>query len=252
MIFKRAIAKLRAQDGTAITIELVIVTLGVLIALAAQQWANNRSQRDQMDVDMKAVRDELAVHYGYAVEYRVVYPCLRAQMDQLRDRVLSSGATLNPARLYRDEDFSFVIQEPDKLYSNDAWQAAIDDGTTQRISPRMRRILAGHYGQLHELETINQRNTIDADFGYIALTQPLPLDPTVRYLVMKEIEQERARMEYVDYLNGQVIDYIHSLGMLPPPKDAITTTERWGTYQFCKAHGLPMRSFKDAMVAVPN
>ena len=36
------------------------------------------------------------------------------------------------------------------------------------------------------------------------------------------------------------------------PKDAIKTTERWGTYQFCKAHGLPMRSFKDAMVAVPN
>ncbi|HEX8842373.1 MAG TPA: hypothetical protein VF757_08745 [Sphingomicrobium sp.] len=252
MIFKRAIAKLRAQDWTAITIEVVIVTLGVLIALAAQQWANNRSQRNQMDVDMKAVREELAVHYGYAVEYRVVYPCLRAQMDQLRDRVLSSGATLNPAPLYRDEDFSFVIREPDKLYSNDAWQAAIDDGTTQRISPRMRRMLAGHYGQLHELETTNQRNTIDADFGYIALTQPLPLDPTVRYSILKEIEQERARMEYIDFLNGQVIDYIQSLGMLPPPKDAIKTTERWGTYQFCKAHGLPMRSFKDAMVAVPN
>ena len=252
MIFKRAIAKLRAQDGTAITIELVIVTLGVLIALAAQQWANDRSQRNQVDVDMKAVREELAVHYGYAVEYRVVYPCLRAQMDQLRDRVLSSGATLNPVPLYRDEDFSFVIREPDKLYANDAWQAAIDDGTTQRISPRMRRILAGHYGQLHELETINQRNTIDADFGYIALTQPLPLDPTVRYSIMKEIEQERGRMEYIDFLNGQAIDYIQSLGMLPPPKDAIKTTERWGTYQFCKAHGLPMRSFKDAMVAVPN
>jgi hypothetical protein len=252
MIFKRAIAKLRAQDWTAITIELVIVTLGVLIALAAQQWANNQSQRNQMDVDMKAVREELAVHYDYAVEYRVVYPCLRAQMDQLRDRVLSSGATLNPVRLYRDEDFGFVIREPDKLYSNDAWQAAIDDGTTQRISPRMRRILAAHYGQLHEIEAINQTNTNDADYGYIALTQPLPLDPTVRYSIMKEIEQERARMEYIDYLNGQAIDYIQSLGMLPPPKDAIKTTERWGTYQFCKAHGLPMRSFKDAMVAVPN
>ena len=72
MIFKRAIAKLRAQDWTAITIELVIVTLGVLIALAAQQWANNRSQRNQMDVSMKAVREELAEHYSYAVEYRTV------------------------------------------------------------------------------------------------------------------------------------------------------------------------------------
>lgn len=251
MIFKRAIAKLRAQDWTAITIELAIVTLGVLIALGAQQWANERAQRSQMDVDIQAVREELAEHYGYAVEYRVVYPCLRAQMDRLRDRVLNSGATLNPAPLYRDEDFSFVIREPSKFYPNDAWHAAINDGTAQRISQRIRRILAGHYGQLSEMWGINQANN-DADYGYLALTHPLPLDPTVRYSIMKEIEQERARMEYVDYLNGQVIDYIQSLGMLPPPKDAIKTTERWGTYQFCKAHGLPMRSFKDAMVAVPN
>ena len=251
MIIKRAIAKLRAQDWTAITIELAIVTLGVLIALGAQQWANERAQRSQMDVDMQAVREELAEHYGYAVEYRVVYPCLRAQMDRLRDRVLNSGATLNPAPLYRDEDFSFVIREPSKFYPNDAWHAAINDGTAQRISQRIRRILAGHYGQLSEMWGINQANN-DADYGYLALTHPLPLDPTVRYSIMKEIEQERGRMEYIDFLNGQAIDYIQSLGMLPPPKDAIKTTERWGTYQFCKAHGLPMRSFKDAMVAVPN
>jgi len=251
MIFKRAIAKLRAQDWTAITIELVIVTLGVLIALAAQQWANNRSQRNQMDVSMKAVREELAEHYSYAVEYRTVYPCLRAQMDALRKQVLDSGTTLNSVPLYQDEDFRYVIREPSKFYPNDAWLAAINDGTTQRISPRIRRILAGHYGQLPEMEEINKANN-DADYGYLALTHPLLLDPTVRYSIMKEIEQERARMEYVDYLNGQVIDYIQSLGMLPPAKDAIKTTERWGTYQFCKAHGLPMRSFKDAMVAVPN
>jgi hypothetical protein len=37
MILKRAVAKLRAQNWVAITIELVIVTVGVLIALAAQQ-----------------------------------------------------------------------------------------------------------------------------------------------------------------------------------------------------------------------
>ena len=39
MIFKRTVAKLRAQNWFAIAIELAIVTLGVLIALAAQQWA---------------------------------------------------------------------------------------------------------------------------------------------------------------------------------------------------------------------
>ena len=36
MIFKRAVAKLRAQDWVAISIELVIATVGVIIALAAK------------------------------------------------------------------------------------------------------------------------------------------------------------------------------------------------------------------------
>ena len=49
MIFKRAVAKLRAQDWVAITIELAIVTLGVLIALAAQQWAEFRAWSNKVE-----------------------------------------------------------------------------------------------------------------------------------------------------------------------------------------------------------
>jgi len=251
MIFKRAVAKLRAQDWIAITIELVIVTLGVLIALAAQQWSNERSQRNQMKVSMNAVREELAEHYGYAVEYRVVYPCMQAQMERLRDRVLKSGPTLDPAPLYSDGTFRYVIREPSKVYPTDAWQAAINDGTTQRIAPSTRRVLAGHYGQLPEIWDITLANNA-ADMAFIALTHPLPLDAMARYSIIKDIEQERARMEYMDYMNGQVIDYIQSAGMLPSTEDAIRVTERYGTYQFCKAHGLPMRSFKEAMQPVPN
>ena len=251
MIFKRAVAKLRAQDWVAITIELAIVTLGVLIALAAQQWADNRARRDKMDVSMGALRDELAEHYGYAVEYRVVYPCLQAQLDQLRDRVLKSGAMMSPVPSYKEEQFRFVLRQPSKVYPNDAWQAAINDGTTQRLGPSIRRALAGHYGRLPELGDISTANNA-SDQGFMALTHPLPLDPSVRYSIVKEIEQLRGRMETMDYNNGQVIDYIQQVGMLPPAEQARSVVARYGTYRFCKAHGLPMRSLRDAMQPIPN
>lgn len=244
--------KLKPPHGwTAVAWELGIVTLGVLIALAAQQWANDRAQRNQMDVSMNAVREEMAEHYGYAVEYRVVYPCLRAQMDRLRDRVLNSGATVDPLPLYQDETFHYVIREPSKNYPSDAWQAAVADGTTQRLEPGMRRILAGHHAQIPIIEDITIANEA-SDMAFIALTHPLPLDADVRFSILKEVEQERARMENMDFLNGQLIDYIQSAGALPPAKDAIAVVQHYGTYQFCKAHGLPTRSFKDAMQAVPN
>ena len=251
MIFKRAVAKLRVQNWTAITIELVIVTLGVLIALAAQQWANGRAQTGQMRVSMKAVRDEMVHHYVYAVEYRVVYPCVEAQLKLLRNRVLASGATLTPAPLYRDENFHYVVMQPSKNYSADAWRAAINDGTVQRLEPSLRAELAGHYGQLPEIEQANAANN-ESDEALIALTHRLPLDPSVRYSIIREIEQVRARTEYLDYMNSDLVDNVRRAGRPPSVADTRAVVERFGTYKFCKAHGLPMRPFQDAMVAVPN
>ena len=45
MIFKRAIAKLRAQDWAAITIELLIVIIGVFIGIQAANWNSARLER---------------------------------------------------------------------------------------------------------------------------------------------------------------------------------------------------------------
>jgi hypothetical protein len=100
MIYKRAVAKLRAQDWVAIIIELVIVTVGVLLALAAQQWAEDRSWSNKVEATRSVLRAELAEHYHYAVEFRVDYPCMQEQIRRLRDRVLASGSTLDPAPLF--------------------------------------------------------------------------------------------------------------------------------------------------------
>ena len=59
-------------------------------------------------------------------------------------------------------------------------------------------------------------------------------------------------MENVDVLHGQIIDYLQQLKMVPAADEAIAVTERYGTYKYCKAQKLPMRSFEDAMKAVPN
>lgn len=244
--------KLRPPHGwSAVAWELAVVTLGVLLALAAQQWAENRAWRGKVETSKGALRDELAEHYGYAVEFRTVYPCLQAQLAGLRERVLSSGPVLKPAPIYREPDDEYVLRIPSKVYPTDAWSAAVNDGTIQRLEPSFRRQLAGHYGQLPEIWEMNSANNA-SEAGLIALTHALPLDPAVRYSMIKEIEQMRGRLEYLDLINGQVIDYIQNVGMIPPAKEARAVTERYGTYRFCKAQGLPMRSFKEAMRAVPN
>ena len=58
----------------------------------------------------------------------------------------------------------------------------------------------------------------------------MPLDPSVRYAIVKDLERLRGRLEYLDLLNGQLIENIQKAGMLPPPDDAIGATRRYGTY----------------------
>lgn len=235
----------------AVAWELAIVTLGVLIALAAQQWAEERTLRGKVETSKAALRDELSEHYNFAVEFRTVYPCMQTQLAQLRDRVLASGAVMDPAPIYQESTFDYVLRIPSKEYPTDAWEAAVNDGTIQRFEPPVRRQLAGHYMMLALIRNISWANN-EADTGLEALRHGLPLDPTVRYSVIKEIEQLSGRMEHLDVLNGQVIDNLQKASMLPPAGEARSLTERYGTYRFCKARALPMRSFEEAMQAVPN
>jgi hypothetical protein len=59
MIFKRAVAKLRAQDWTAITVELLIVIVGVFIGTWVANWNQDRLDRRETGQMLRNLRPEL-------------------------------------------------------------------------------------------------------------------------------------------------------------------------------------------------
>lgn len=244
--------RLRPPNGwPAVGWELAIVTLGVLIALAAQQWVENLAWRDRSEAAKSLIRDELAQHYAYAVEWRTTYPCIQAQLDDLRKRLIASGATIDPAPIHAEPGYDYVLRIPSKEYRNTAWQAAIGDGLAPRFDAAVRRELSSHYVQLSSVADMNRLNN-QSEQALVAMARPLPLDPMVRYSLMRDIETISGRAEFLDTLNGQLIEHIRKVGMLPSPAEALALTKRFGTYRFCKAKRLPLRSFEQAMTAVAN
>ena len=244
--------RLRPPNGwSAVAWELAIVTAGVLLALSAQQWAENQTIQGKVEANNKALRDELSEHYGYAVEFRTVYPCIQAQLRRLRDHVVSGGPVMEPVPIYKEQNFRFVLRQPSKVLPTDSWDAAVNEGLAQRFEPSFRRQLAGHYAQIPQIQNLIEAND-EAERGLVVLTYRLPIESTIRYSIVKEIEQFNGRLDTLDLNYGQEIENIQNVGMLPPAKEAQAVTERYGTYQFCKAQGLPMRSFTEAMEAVSN
>jgi hypothetical protein len=59
MIFKRAVAKLRAQDWMAISIELTIVIVGVFIAMWVANWNEQRAERREAESMVAELRPGL-------------------------------------------------------------------------------------------------------------------------------------------------------------------------------------------------
>ena len=243
--------KLRPPSGwSAILWDLAVVTAGVLIALAGERWAEERKLHGRVEASKAAIRDEVSDIYANAVEFRTTYPCVRSQVSQLLDRVVSSGPVMDPVPMHYEESFHYVLRAPSKINDSAAWDAAVNDGLMQHFEPSLRRELVGLYGSSAAINEQVAANDV-ATFKLIALTHRIPLDAAVRYSVIEKLEELGGQFEYLDSNFGQLLYDIQNAGMLPAPKDAQTMTEKFGTFQFCKAHALPMRSLTEAAKPLP-
>lgn len=246
-------AVLRPPHGWAVVAwDLAIVTVGVLIALVLQQWADERSTDRRTAQALNGIRAELTNHYRSSIEWRVVEPCILAQIDALTARVLRSGDRLDPAPAESEGDeFQFVLRTPSKEYPRSNWEAATNEGLVARLQPSVRNRLTAYYAQIDELNALGRANYTDT-LGMNELGQPLPLDPSTRYAIIHQLQDIRGRTEFRDNISGQLIDHMERLHMVPSINEARALTERYGTYRYCKAHRLPMRTFEQAMQSIPN
>jgi hypothetical protein len=246
------LSMLKPPHGWAVVAwDLAIVTVGVLIALVLQQWADERSLDRRTAQALNGIRAEVGNHYRSAIEWRVVEPCVVAQIDALTDRVLNSGDRLDAAPITKEaDDFSFVLRTPSKGYPRTSWDGATNEGLIPRLDPALRTELSEYYAQVDELNSMERINQTDT-LGMTELGKPLPLDPSARYAIVHELQDARGRSEYRDTIAGQLIWHMQRTHMVPSIEDARALTHRYGTYRFCKAHRLPMRTFAQAMQGVP-
>ena len=68
MIFKRALARIRAQDWAAVAIEFLLVVIGVFIAIVAANWNEQRLERQETSRLLVQYRAELARFADYCDE----------------------------------------------------------------------------------------------------------------------------------------------------------------------------------------
>lgn len=234
------------RSARALGVELLVVALGVLIALWAQQWAEGRSWREKTRAAIDALHMETADHYLAAVEWRTVEPCILAQIDRLQQRLLESGARLKPAPVYTEPSSgSYVIRMPSRSYRDAAWQRATGDGVASRLDRAVRSDLDSGYSVVRILNDLNAQNTA-AESRLLTLSRPLPLDADVRVSLLQEMDELRGRVIFMSLIQSQMLGSWRAAGMTRPVREARTFVAGSGTRRFCATQGLPLRTVEAA------
>jgi hypothetical protein len=118
MIFKRAVAKLRAQDWAAITIEVAIVIIGVFIGMQVSNWNQERLERRETQQLLARLKPELDYLLKNTASARAYYGVARAYAD----RALA-GWQRDPR--ISDRDFVIAAYQASQIYetatNNAAW-----------------------------------------------------------------------------------------------------------------------------------
>lgn len=137
MIFKRTIAKLRAQDWAAIAIELAIVVLGVFIAMQVSNWNEARIERREtrkLLVELRPALQGFVDHFEAAQAY---YATTGHYADQA-----FAGWRSDPA--VSDEQFVIAAYQASQIYllglNSTNWAAIFGGGQLRNIDdPDVRR-----------------------------------------------------------------------------------------------------------------
>ena len=230
--------------------EIAVIVIGVLIALGAGQLVEAWNwQRKAAEGEQQLLGEALA-NLPYAAEQVAVQPCLDAQLRALRDRVLASGSTLQPAHAYADVMGGFVYRTPSRPYQDAIWQALNNDGTTVHVRDSRRQNLSVIYGNVDILQQL--RAATDLLGGRLmSLSHPLPLDPGTRATLVAWLEEQRARSSLQSLAASQLLGVYRDYGV-PFPATAEELLAGSGTVAFCREHGLPLQDWLAVMRAQPS
>jgi len=118
MIYKRAAARLRAQDWLAITIELAIVVIGVFIGMQVSNWNAERIERQDNARVLRNLRPEIANMVG---NFRSIY--VYYDTNRRYARTAFAGWRRDPN--VSDSDFVVGALQASQIYytglNNDTW-----------------------------------------------------------------------------------------------------------------------------------
>ena len=235
--------------------EIVIVVLGVVIALAANEAASNWSWHSRVQDGETRLQGDITWVFLWEAELYVSQPCVDAQLAALSRNVLESGDVLKPQPVIIGSIMvQYVVRMPNRPYRFPVWDALVADGSATHFAPERQAYLgrvSDDMAQAREYMAETRRLM----GRLLAMRDPIALTPEVRADLLTKINELRFRTAY-EALNAQqrmrrIVDagdvpntdtvelFLNASGRHP------SGSSYSGMTQFCTERGLPIADWRD-------
>jgi len=134
MILRSVIRHFKKQEWTAIFLDFIIVVVGVGVAMAGQQWLNERQQREQLRFAEIALQGDLVSNYFNAKERLAVANCRKQAYQTIAEKLLEPGDMWTgipriKSKIAMKTALPDLLRSPSRTWGSRIWQAELARGT---------------------------------------------------------------------------------------------------------------------------
>lgn len=202
--------------------ELGIVTLGVLIALGAQQLVERSSSKARAIGAQLRIKNEIDFIQSNEVERVAIRTCLTDRLRDLANGLVNRRVHWIPLRGVQtlgstEPALGSMYRVPSRVWVTDAYDEALAQGDLKNLSLDQRAGLVPLYAQIKYMSELNveeQRLTTEL--------APLQFDPALSDAEKNSLIAIIARLDQINRLivliSRQTFDKYRNLGYIDPPE----------------------------------
>lgn len=210
------------QGWRPVSWKLGIVTLGVLMALGAEQMASTQHWQGEVRDSDRRISDELSYDLVYAYERLAINNCLEPRLAELRDELINGGAIWTGSQARFADDiykplFPPVYRTPNRPWTTDSWETALNGQVLGHFQPERVAQFASLFDSVSTLRR-SQSEELDlaASLGDLAFSGPISV--AERRANLKLVAKLVALNARIIFLSREMLKDAQKAGISPNQK----------------------------------
>lgn len=233
--------------------EILIIVIGVLIALGLEQVVEEVHWQNKVADAEQRLKTEETANFGFAAEQVIVTPCILAQLNRIRDHVISGEAKPLPTDNFPNN--LAVLRLPTRPWAKGTWEALQQDGTAAHFSIERQRYLGALYHLVESMvDAVGQSG--NASGRLLATSYEGSVTSDMRGTILLTLAEQYRRSQYMSRIALQLMGSARDIHLAPSVTQADDFLGRMtfasNTIGFCRDRGLPLANWRAELKKIPS